>query len=291
MSSAALARTRAGAAGVPWGTWGRQIGAILRMEISKHFLSRRGWWIYLIALAPTILFGMHAIYMANRGRVCNTGADTITYSWVFQFLYVRFAIFLGCAGIFMNLFRGEMLEKSLHYYFLAPVRREVLVAGKYLSGLIAACILFGLSTLASLAILYGHFGAERARNLLFEGPGLEHVFAYLGVTLLACVGYGAVFTIMGQTFTNPMLPAALVLVWEGLNPFLPGLLKKISVIFYLKSMMPVEAAVRGPLAILVVTTDPLPAWICVTGLVAVSMAAMVLACWKARTMEINYGTD
>ena len=37
-------------------------------------------------------------------------------------------------GIFSNLFRGEMLEKTLHYYYLTPLRRELLVAGKYLGG-------------------------------------------------------------------------------------------------------------------------------------------------------------
>ena len=42
----------------------------------------------------------------------------------------------------MNLFRGEVVDRSLHYYFLAPVRREVLVVGKYLSGLIATIALF-----------------------------------------------------------------------------------------------------------------------------------------------------
>jgi ABC-type transport system involved in multi-copper enzyme maturation permease subunit len=191
----------------------------------------------------------------------------------------------------MNLFRGEMLEKSLHYYFLAPVRREVLVAGKYLSGLIAAFVLFGGSAVASLAILYGHFGSARARALLFEGPGLEHSFWYVAMTLLACVGYGAVFTIMGQKFKNPMIPAALVLVWEGLNPFLPAMLKKISVIFYLKSLAPVEAAVRGPFAIMVVSTDPMPAWICVTGLLGISALAILVACLKARRMEINYSAE
>jgi len=41
-------------------------------------------------------------------------------------------------GIFSNLFRGEMLEKTLHYYFLTPMRREMLVAGKYLAGLVVA---------------------------------------------------------------------------------------------------------------------------------------------------------
>jgi len=43
---------------------------------------------------------------------------------------------------FMNLFRGEMLDKTLHYWFLAPARREVLLAGKYGAGLIASTIIF-----------------------------------------------------------------------------------------------------------------------------------------------------
>ena len=42
----------------------------------------------------------------------------------------------------MNLFRGEMLDKTLHFWFLAPVRREVLLAGKYGAGLIASVVIF-----------------------------------------------------------------------------------------------------------------------------------------------------
>jgi hypothetical protein len=58
------------------------------------------------------------------------------------------------------------------------------------------------------------------------------------IALLASVGYGAVFLIAGLFFRNPVIPAAVVWVWENLNPFLPGFLKKISVIFYLKGLAP-----------------------------------------------------
>ena len=63
---------------------------------------------------------------------------------------------------------------------------------------------------------------------------------------LACVGYGAVFLMCGLLFRNPMIPAAVVCVWENLNPFLPSLLKKISVIFYLKNLCPVEVPLPPP---------------------------------------------
>ena len=73
------------------------------------------------------------------------GEDSIIFAAMFLFYYLRAGIFFGCMGIFSNLFRGEMLEKTLHYYFLTPLRRELLVAGKYLAGLIVALALFGCS--------------------------------------------------------------------------------------------------------------------------------------------------
>ncbi len=42
--------------------------------------------------------------------------DKLIFATVFQFFFLRLAIFFGCVGIFMNLFRGELIDKSLHYY-------------------------------------------------------------------------------------------------------------------------------------------------------------------------------
>ena len=59
---------------------------------------------------------------------------------IFQIFFLRPAVYFGCVGIFTYLFRGEVVERTLHYYFLSPVRREVLVAGKYLAGLVTAVV-------------------------------------------------------------------------------------------------------------------------------------------------------
>jgi hypothetical protein len=72
----------------------------------------------------------------------NLAQDSVVFAGVFQFFYLRLGIFFGCLGIFMNLFRGEILDKSLHFYFLAPIRRDVLMVGKFLAGLLATCTIF-----------------------------------------------------------------------------------------------------------------------------------------------------
>ena len=109
------------------------------------------------------------------------------------------------------------------------------------------------------------------------------------MTALACIGYGAVFLMCGLLFKNPMIAAAVVWVWENLNPFLPSVLKKISVIFYLKNLCPVEVPVPPPFNTMVIEADPTPFWIAVPGLLALSLIFLVYAGLSARQTEINYG--
>jgi len=274
-----------------WSVWRAQVEAILRIEIKKTLLARRGLWIYLLAFAPAVLFWIHAGLNLRHGRICDLGRDSLIFAGMFQFFYLRLAIFFGCVGVFMNLFRGEMLEKSLHYYLLAPVRREVLLAGKYLAGVIVTAAIFCSGTALSLAALLVHVPRAATEQYLFASGGLGHVLAYVGTAALACVGYGAVFLLMSFLFRNPVVPAALVLAWESMNPFLPSLLKKFSVIFYLQSLCPVPAQVRGDWSFLAVITEPTPAYLAVPGLLLVTLAGLWLATRKVRRLEINYGTE
>jgi ABC-type transport system involved in multi-copper enzyme maturation permease subunit len=187
----------------------------------------------------------------------------------------------------MNLFRGEVVDRSLHYYFLAPVRREVLVVGKYLSGLIATIVLFSITTVGSMLILYFWLYPSESADYFFDGAGAGQMLAYLGVTILACIGYGAVFLIVGLRFRNPIIPGLLLYGWEWINFLLPPLLKKISVIHYLQSLVPVRMS-EGPFAVLV---EPTPAWISVPSLIIFTGLILFLASLHIRRMEISYAGD
>ena len=64
-------------------------------------------------------------------------------------------------------------------------------------------------------------------------------------------------------------------------------MKKISVIFYLKSLLPVSID-EGPFAVI---ADPVPGWIAVPGLLVFTVAVLVAAALRIRKMEIAYGVD
>ena len=270
--------------------WGRQILALLRLELKKTLFSRRAVLLYLLAGLPLFLLAIWVLapkpfLEADTGELLS-GANDI-FATLYGGLMLRTVVFFGCAWLFMNLFRGEVVDRSLHYYFLCPVRREVLVAGKYLSGLIAAMLIFGAMTILAQLLFYLPLGAAVRDAYFLNGPGFKHLLAYLSMTLLACLGYGAVFLLIGLLFRNPVIPALAVYGWEWLNFLLPPLLKKISVTHYLNSLAPVPVA-QGPFAI---TAEPTPAWLATIGLIIFTGAALALAGWRARKMEISYGSE
>ena len=269
--------------------WMRQIGGVLRLEMKKTFLSKRGWWVYLLALGPVGLTLLHWLFtMGHQSDRHSVGQDSLIFAGLFHFYFLRLGIFFGCVGIFSNLFRGEMLEKTLHYYFLTPMRREFLVVGKYLAGLSSALVLFVGSTALSFLFIGRHFGPLYTDYIL-HGPGLSQLGSYVLVAALACIGYGSVFLMSGLFFRNPMIPAAVVMVWENLNPFLPTLLKKISVIFYLKGLCPVEIPIPPPFNVMVIDADPSPFWVAVPGLLMVALILLIYSGISARQTEISYG--
>lgn len=355
--------------------WCVQIVAVLRLEMRKTFFARRGLWVYLLALAPVLLFAAHSINAPRRqarlariaaahpiskwallfvrpgatreqiekrlglpyarqtqirhigggrtirrdfyhytdGQVDETliffddelaridrmtprslADDNTIFATIFQFYYLRLAIFFGCVGVFTNLIRGEMIDKSLHFYLLTPMRREVLLAGKFLAGLIATASIFMCGAALQLLAMLWQFHGPAVDEYL-RGPGWGHVSAYLGVTGLACAGYGSVFLAAGLLWRNPIVPAAIVLIWESANVFVPAALKKLSVIYYLQSLCPVvaepESDMSMPLRLLLSVTEPPGVGVALGGIVALIIGVLVVAALRARKLEINYSAE
>jgi hypothetical protein len=194
----------------------------------------------------------------------------------------------------MNLFRGEMLDRSLHFYLLTPMRREVLLLGKYLTGLLAATLIFTTGAALQFPAMLSQFDRPTVHAYL-AGSGCAHFAAYLGVTVLACVGYGSIFLTTGLLFRNPIIPAAVVLVWESANLFVPASLKHVSLIFYLQSLCPVvppnDPNMPVALALLTTSSEPATPWASVSGVLVFTLLVLAFAALRSRKLEINYAAD
>lgn len=277
-------------AGTPRGRmrW-RQVLAVMRLHARRTLFSRRGVGLYLLCLLPVGILALRFFILSlfRSDDVVTVGATTGEFAHMFSLLVLAMVVFFGAAAVFSNAVRREVLERTLHFYFLMPVRREVLMAGLYLGGVLAMGSVIVIVTLASFVLAYLPAGAGAFAEFLFQGPGLGHLAAYLLLGVVGVAGYGAVFFTLGLFFKRPALPVIGIFGWEVLVPFLPPLLKKLSIAHYLGALRPVPVLQE---AFAVLAEYPSP-WSAVLGLVVVIAALLALAGWKARRLEILYGED
>jgi ABC-type transport system involved in multi-copper enzyme maturation permease subunit len=272
----------------PGALWWMQAKRLTRIELRRNLFSWRASWIYFLAFVPTLIILIHSIVDAHDPS--SIGDDTQMLASIVQLYYIRLAVFFGCLGIFSRLIRGEMIERSLHFYLLSPVRREVLLLSKFTAGSATALLLFVTATTANFALTYLPCGAA-GRDYLFNGPGIEQLEAYLLIIVLGCLGYGAVFLLLSMMFKNPTPGALLFLGWEAVNPVLPSLLQKFSVASYLRHLMPVNIGAKGLIAVLTVETEPGAGWVATLGLLLLITAVLLYSCYRIRTLEIRYTTE
>jgi hypothetical protein len=277
----------AAGAGLPWRLWGRQLAAVMRLELRKSFAGRRAFGLYLLAAAAPTVLVLRALVPRGIDNPGDLGEATQLMAVLYQGFILRIVVFLGCVAIFGSLIRREVLDRSLHFYFLTPMRRELLVVAKYLTALLVSLALFGASTLASFILAYLPYDSRLRSAFLFQGPGLAHLGSYLLVTALACAGYGAAFLALGFFFRSPAIPALGLFGWEAIHFLLPPVLKQLSVIHYLQALCPVPLS-EGPFALL---SDAPSAGAAIGGLLTLAVALVLLSALRIRRMEVLYLDD
>jgi len=248
---------------LPWSLWWIQVRRMTLIELRRNLISWKASWIYFLAFVPALIITVHLLFDGHAAS--SMPEDTDILAGIVQFYYIRLGIFFGCLGIFSRLIRGEMVERSLHFYLLSPVRREILLLAKFAAGAISSLSLFVTAIAVDFVLMYVGYGSA-GRDYVFNGPGLGQLEAYIVITTLACLGYGAVFLLLSMMFRNPTPAAMLVLGWEAINPVLPSLLQKLSVAAYLRHLMPISVPGEGIFALLTVETEPVSAWAASIGL-------------------------
>ena len=273
--------------------WRAQASAIFATEFRKNFVTKRGFWIYLLALIPPAIIWLHSFVSIQRPDRAShpMSSDTTMLAGIFLTFFLRPAVFFGCVGIFTYLFRGEVVERTLHYYFLSPVRREVLIAGKYLAGLVTSAFFFCGSIALMFVGMYFHVATHEQRAFYLDGPGFTHLFAYIGITALACMAYGALFTWLGIRYKNPIIPAVVLLLWESANIFLPSLLKKLSILYFLRSMAPVDPGFYSVGALVGSVAEPASTPVAILALLIITGVLLWLASRELQRSQISYSSD
>jgi ABC-type transport system involved in multi-copper enzyme maturation permease subunit len=266
--------------------WRLQLAALVRLEFAR-LLHPGSVGLAILAVLPAVFILMHVIF--DRGP-CEVDRETQILAGLFQFFLLRVGLFLGCMASFGGMFRREVMQRTLHHLFLAPMRRELLVFGRFAGAWMTVFLVFSAGWILATATMYGHSGPA-GWEFLRHGPGLSHLASYLGILALGTLGFGAVFMAVGLTFRNPAVPAVALLAFETFSGLLPGWLQRLSVTFYLKPLLPLLLPDEGPVALFSFVVEPVTPAVAVVGLCCFALLVLVLASWRVRRLEVNYSNE
>ncbi|HEV2429549.1 MAG TPA: hypothetical protein VGV64_06880 [Thermoplasmata archaeon] len=210
-------------------------------------------------LFPLLVAGLASAHLAHLDLPGT--AETLFSSLFLPILLLLVTLVLG-----VGLFRTELEEDTLVYAMSRSVPRPALVVGKYAGLLGAGLLLLVPSVVLSDALATGLGPGPNAST----APALS---ALLTMTVLAVAAYGALFLFLGLLTRQALVIGLLIgFIWETFVPLLPGPLKVVTVIYYLRTV-----------GARLVDTGPLS--VAPSGL-SLGVAAVVLAAFSAAVLAI-----
>jgi ABC-type transport system involved in multi-copper enzyme maturation permease subunit len=239
-------------------------------------MTPRVLWPLLLALLPVGITSA-IVWVAMRFAEGDVHELPEVYANLYHGLVVRVVLFFGSLALFVNLVRGEVEDRTLHYLLLTPVRRPAIVVAKFLAAVGTGWLLFVGATALSFAIMQIPGGLGRM--------SLSDLASYCGMTALGVVGYGAAFLLLGTLLRSPGYLVALFFGWEWFEFLLPPLLKQLSVVHYIKVLTPFPIA-EGPFALL---AEPVPPALAVLKVALYAAIGVAIAAFVASRTDLDYG--
>ncbi len=246
-------------------------GWVVTLLTVRYLLSmRRGLATLALSWIPLLLMGSLAL-----ARVPSFG--------ILLFESLMVPLFLQVVLIFVTLVnatalvREEIEDNTLPYLLTRPVSKPTLAVSKYVGYLIATMVLL----LPPVALAYAVTAASSGTGLSADANVLA---GFLAATALAVTAYGALFFFLSVVLRKPLTVGLLIgFIWESVVGRLPGSVPKLSLTFYLQSVLKGMIPVGSFSGFVTDVSAPAAAGI----LIAFAIAMVVFATIMFQKMEFR----
>jgi ABC-2 type transport system permease protein len=252
----------------------RAARAMFDLALESMMWSRRSLMMAALLALPVLFAVAYRVVIAAHKPSPVTPFEL--YGVFVVFYYLRFVVPLSALFYATALVADEVDGKTLTYLLTRPVRREAILAGKF------AAYLATTLSLALPAVMLTFFVLMTARGRVGLGVAVPDLLRDLGVTCLALLAYGALFTLMGVLLKRPVIPGLLFLfVWEFMAN-LPGYLPRLTITAYLRSLIRHRPAEEG---VSEMFGQVLPAALSLEVLAAAAVVFLAASAWIFSSRE------
>ena len=241
---------------------------VTRLTVRYLMSTRRGMVTLVLSWMPLLLTGALAL-----ARVPSLG--------ILLFQELMLPLFLQVVLVFVTLvsasalIREEIEDNTLPFLLTRPVSKPSLAVSKFAGYLIAGVAFL----LPPVVVAYGITEAYVGTGL---GADVDVLEGFLAATALGVLAYGALFYLLSVVLRKPLMVGLLIgFVWESIVVSLPGSVPKLSITYYLRSVL------GGMIAVGPYTGNPdyVSAPVAVAVLVVFSIVVLVLSAVAFQGME------
>jgi ABC-2 type transport system permease protein len=147
------------------------------------------------------------------------------------FIYLQILILLYTLIFGTSLVNEDIDNRTVTYLINRGMKRWEVVVYRYTGFIITLSVLFFFSIGINYVLLSFHGS--------FEGmiSHLDFLAAMLGITIISIIVYGSLFIMVGISFRKPLMIGLLfAFIWEIFIANIPGNIKSITIIYYLRSL-------------------------------------------------------
>lgn len=210
---------------------------VFELSLGQMLWSRRTIFLGIVVGSPILLGLLVRIleFMGVAGTLKMGGASVsgdAAFGTMMWLLYLRFLV--PVLGVFYGtaLIADEVDDKTITYLFVRPISRAAVLVGKFLAYVVTTIFV----VLPSVVVLYLLVQPLGGGSL---GAGFPRLLTDLGLLALGLVAYGALFALVGAWMKYPLVVGLVFVIgWEQLAMALPGYLRKLTIAYYLQSLVP-----------------------------------------------------
>ncbi|MGB9836456.1 MAG: ABC transporter permease [Candidatus Saccharicenans sp.] len=242
-----------------------RVFALYFYQARKTSRTRTFFWLSVASIVMALVIKIYRLagHWTESGQII---FQNFLMTFFLQFLVVLLALFFGTAIV------GEELDnRTLPYLTSRPVRRSAIILGKYL----AYFSLSGLMLFFSVVISYLILNLDPE----FSASSLLTVLSYSLVLLLGLAAYLSFFNFLGVWLKKPVLVGlAFGFGWESIIQYFPGTTQKLSIVHYLKSLLPKYTTSTGKLSFLFIRLEPTRPGVAILVLLGVVAVFLIMSC-------------
>lgn len=254
------------------------LNALFAQTVRSMTLSVRGFVFLGLAVFPWLVL-LFLNLLIWRGISVPIGGATL-YGNIVVLYYMGFLVPLSALFFGVALLAEEAESGTLPYLFGRPIPRHHLFLAKFAGMAVVLLAGTALSMAGSFVLAHLEAGASSMAKDLGDFA-MDLCAASLGLVV-----YGALFSLLGLAFKKPLFWGFLVgFGWENLVAWLPGFLKRLTILFHLHTLMPRPTEPQGLLQFLAASESKLSAWVF---LAVYGAAFLALSCLLIRRLEVAH---